>query len=390
MTIEFHCPYCTATVRVGDDASGKIGRCPKCETRLTVPTIPEQVNQQESSESAPIENAATSEQIISNDVSEIPSLPEVTAASPPEELGQFPILSVTEDPITSKYQKRRKKKPSNSMTLLPPVFFGGLLAIAGFLYYLQSLPSYEGTLEASRQNFNQSIQVELQGTSFKIDDEIFSQIADELRDHPSEVRSDLVNLSFRAGAEGLAISLRPGSEAELVKVPVAQLKPVAKYYQDHFNELNDHRIAEMQAGLISLSSDWVNAPEGEKNSTLPNYRNSVVYNAFVKGLGRICYANVGGAMYPCVHEDGDVALYFLIPTGTESFTIRERSELDETPFFPSKFLIQVKVARPSMADAELVPIESEPISEDEPNSSEEKTEDSEQEQKPEPEPEMST
>lgn len=376
MTIEFNCPYCTATVRVGDDASGKIGRCPKCETRLTVPTIPVQVEQPKASDAAPATVPGEPGPTDSSDP---------TAASPSEELGQFPIVIATEDPISSKYQKRRKKKPSNYMALLPPVFFGGLLALAGFFYYWSTLPSYEGTLEATRQNSSQSIQVELLGASFKIDEKIFSQIVDELRDHPSEVHSKLVNLSFRAGADGLEISLRPGSEAELVTVPISQLKPVQKFYDAHFNELNDYRIEEMQAGLVSLSRDWVNASEGEKNSTLPDYRNSVVYNAFVKGLGRICYANVEGAIYPCVHEDGDGALYFLVPVGTESFTIKERNELEETPFFPSKFEVQVNVARPSMANAELVPIESEPMPEEEPNSDEEKTPDSKQEKKPEPE-----
>ena len=37
MAIQFNCPYCTAPIRVGDEAAGKVGKCPKCATKLRVP-----------------------------------------------------------------------------------------------------------------------------------------------------------------------------------------------------------------------------------------------------------------------------------------------------------------------------------------------------------------
>ena len=37
MAIEFDCPYCTAAIRIGDQAAGKQGACPKCGTTLVVP-----------------------------------------------------------------------------------------------------------------------------------------------------------------------------------------------------------------------------------------------------------------------------------------------------------------------------------------------------------------
>ncbi|MEZ6058360.1 MAG: hypothetical protein R3C01_16795 [Planctomycetaceae bacterium] len=40
MAILFDCPYCTAPIKVADAAAGKVGRCPKCETKLTVPIPP--------------------------------------------------------------------------------------------------------------------------------------------------------------------------------------------------------------------------------------------------------------------------------------------------------------------------------------------------------------
>ncbi|MFG0331988.1 MAG: hypothetical protein ACF8TS_01375, partial [Maioricimonas sp. JB049] len=39
MAIQFNCPDCTSSIRVGDEAAGKIGRCPKCDQRLRVPQV---------------------------------------------------------------------------------------------------------------------------------------------------------------------------------------------------------------------------------------------------------------------------------------------------------------------------------------------------------------
>lgn len=39
MAIQFQCPYCSATIRVPDSASGKAGQCPKCQARLKIPEV---------------------------------------------------------------------------------------------------------------------------------------------------------------------------------------------------------------------------------------------------------------------------------------------------------------------------------------------------------------
>ncbi|QDT33357.1 hypothetical protein [Thalassoglobus polymorphus] len=383
MAIEFHCPYCTATVRVGDDASGKIGRCPKCDTRLRVPTIPSPAPQTapspETGAETPVDPPANANPVqlptadslqgqadpgfagppegAVESPAEEALFPDLNAPKDPKTLGQLPVVPVTDDPVTSKYIRRQKKKRASLSGLIPPILFGSIFVSVGIWFYMSSQPSYEGLLEGERLNPSQSIRLEIKGADFSIDQKVFSQIVDEVRKRPSAVRSNLVNLQFSAGSKGLEISLRPGSEADLVKVPILQLEAVDQYYQEHLDTLEDARLDELKAGLISLSEDWTNAPEGEKNSTLPNYRNQVVYNSFVKGLGRICYASVGNAIYPCVHENSEGDLYFLVPVGTKEFWIKERSELPETPFFPSSFLVHVQVARPQLEEAELVPVE---------------------------------
>lgn len=364
MAIEFNCPYCTATVRVGDDATGKIGRCPKCDTRLRIPTIPTAPVAPPASQSPPPreKEAEVPPQLIPGLPTDPPHAPLVTTgfsnlnAPPiPDNLGQLPIVPVEQDPVTSKYLKRRKKKNKNYTAWIPPVIFGGILVGIAVAYLNWNQVSFSGELPGERMNPNQSIHIELVGKSFNIDQSIFSQIVDEVRERPSAVHSNLVNLRFAGGANGLAIALRPGSASVLVKVSLNDHKPIAKFYKDHFDELDDARIKELQQGLISLARDWTQAPEGTKNETLPNYRNSVVYNSFVKGLGRVCHARIGNVMYPCIHEDHSGALYFLVPIGTTNFEIRERTDLEQAAVLPADFLIKVTVQLAEIASPLLAP-----------------------------------
>ena len=37
MAIEFDCPHCTSSIRVGDSSAGKTGKCPRCKEKIRVP-----------------------------------------------------------------------------------------------------------------------------------------------------------------------------------------------------------------------------------------------------------------------------------------------------------------------------------------------------------------
>ena len=158
---------------------------------------------------------------------------------------------------------------------------------------------------------------------------------------------------FEPAQRVIAIFLRAGPDAEIVQVPIQSIETVTRYYRDHAEELDDARIREIQQGLSALLQDW-DHPSLRQQSTLQKYRESVVENAFVRGLGRISYARVGNEIYPCVHEDREGALSFLVPRGIERFQIRERKDLPETPFFPSQFQIQVRVAQDAAPSSESI------------------------------------
>lgn len=227
--------------------------------------------------------------------------------------------------------------------MIAPVLFGGLLVLIGLIYYLNTLPSYIAEAVAERTDPNRSIRVTIEADDYGIPKEKLAAIVDEFRDRPADIRSNLVNLTFQADANGLGVSLSPGVDADLVKVNFLENEAIKDYYLNRSDELDRARLNEITHGLASLCDDWAAAPEGRKNDTLPEYRYSVVYNVFVKGLGRLCQAVVDGSAYPCVHENSNGEFYFLVPAGSQNFTIQERARLPESPFFPSEFRVDVKI-----------------------------------------------
>ena len=43
MSIELHCPQCEKLIRAPDNAGGKYGKCPYCETKVYIPAPPGEV-----------------------------------------------------------------------------------------------------------------------------------------------------------------------------------------------------------------------------------------------------------------------------------------------------------------------------------------------------------
>jgi len=80
---------------------------------------------------------------------------------------------------------------------------------------------------------------------------------------------------------------------------------------------------------------------------LINYRNKVGLNSLMGGLGYHMEARVNNKIYPCVHDDFQGGLYFLVPKGTLQFEIMGRKlDSGRTPF-PGKYQVQVTQQYPS-------------------------------------------
>ncbi|WP_146508815.1 hypothetical protein [Thalassoglobus neptunius] len=280
------------------------------------------------------------------------NLSEATSGSTPENAAEpFPLISPEPRPLTSRPSRRRRK--SRWGMLLPPLFFGGLLVLLGVIYSFQTRPVFTGTIQGERLPADHILRMELKAEDFSIPEERFNTVLEQLKETPTTVRSNLVVLDLSANGNKLQMTLSPGRQAEFVKAPLLSLSDINTFYQDQFRDLEQQRFQELKSGINRMFEEWSDPQASSQNALLPEYRQSVVYNTFVSGLGRICHAVEELTAYPCVHESQSGDFYFLVPIGTETFTIHERKADGAISVFPSEFAVKVNVAPQTAEDLEI-------------------------------------
>ncbi|QDT96209.1 hypothetical protein [Gimesia aquarii] len=340
MAIQFDCPYCTSTLKVPDETAGKQGDCPRCGTKLVIPNPftaeAQPPTQKEPTQSAPqqqpVEQTSNTEQTVDQ-----------TNDSPPASIQPAPMTSAT-----SRYLRRRKKSNWGGIVLFL-FFFSMMLGVAFYFYWIYG-PRLEGSLVAARLN-SQSAKLEqrLKPAGLGLSDDVIQSVNQHLNETPRRVKSDLMDLLFYGSEKGgLYVRLKPGDKTELVRVELTGDSALMDYISKNGVQLDQPRLAEYQSELKQFYTDWQHSLEtGEDVHNLINYRNTVGLNSLMGGLGYHMEARVNNKIYPCVHDDFQGGLYFLVPKGTLQFEMTGRELKSGRTPFPGKYQVQVTQEYPS-------------------------------------------
>ena len=339
MTIQFDCPYCTSTLKVPDSSAGKQGDCPRCGTKLVIPNPLAEVSQMEHpaastpspSPPAPVEAANATEQAIDQTGS---------SAEPAE---SKPMTTMT----ALYLRKRRSSKLGGILLFL--FFFSLMLGIAGYFYWNYG-PRLEGNLVAARLNSEAAkLEQRLKSKDLGLSEDMIQAVNQSLKEVPRRVQSDLMDMVF-TGSErgGFYIELKPGANTELVRVDLTGDPALMDYISKNGVRLDQHRFAEFQSQLKQFYTEWHQFLEtGEAMPDLINYRNTIGVNSLIGGLGYHIEARVNNMIYPCVHDDFQGGLFFLVPRGTLQFKILGRTMENGWTQFPGKYEVQVTQQYPS-------------------------------------------
>jgi len=333
MTIQFDCPYCTSTLKVPDSSAGKQGDCPRCGTKLVIPNpvAEEGPSAIPAENTPPVETANATEQTVDqagNSSIESPGM---------ESPESRPMTS-----MTSLYLRKRRSSNLGGI-LLFLFFFGLMLSIAGYFYWNYG-PRLEGNLVAARLNSETAkLEQRLKPTELGLSDDLIQSVTQNLKEVPRRVKSDLMEMLFYGSEKGgLYIRLKPGANTELVRVDLTGDPALMDYISKNGVQLDQHRFAEFQTEMKQFYTEWHRFHEtGEAMPDLINYRNSVGLNSLMGGLGYHMEARVNNKVYPCVHDDFQGGLYFLVPKGTLQFEILGRKMENGWTPFPGKYEIQV-------------------------------------------------
>lgn len=357
MELEFNCPYCTVAIRVGIESAGKIGRCPKCDTKLRIPEVPDVDLREVSPQIAPLE-------VVSDEFVAPATVPIV---APP--VASQPAAWVPSVDPNSKAEKLRRKRRQGSpiLAMIAPMLFGGifLLCLVGYWWWTQ--PTFRGDIDGQVLDSQYALAVTLDGPANGAPAEPFHSWMAQLFQFPVRMvdQEQLVGVRYLSkDGKHLTVLLEPGEQTELVQVPLTSITNVGDFYADHISRMDEGRQAELTSALIAVCDDWMaikDDPEPKQN--LAAYTETLAYNAHVRGLGRVCEAVIDQKLYPCVGENAQQELVFLVPKGTDMFEVRERKELR---VFPSPLQVTVHVKRPVDPDTTQQIVPAEPVPQENP------------------------
>lgn len=362
MTIEFNCPYCKALIRVPDNAGGGKGKCPKCATRLTVPKVsaskpaaplliapqpmPEPVQPDPPRVDPPreIENFFDPEY----DPRKAASLEPADINEAPQSLpGEFPDEFADESPSPSSRTAIRPKvslvkKLGRGLWLIPVVF--ALVLCGGFGWYVwQQYQSEQlgGELIAETADELELPPALVEKWSIKQPPDDVQAVLIDLEKSPVPLKSGLMLIELRGSSRGVLVHLATGPSARFYRVEVGGNKLLAKYLTKHAADLEQRRMKEIEQAATAFAIQYrkVIAKKAEQSS-LTDFRNTLGIPALVRGLGHQVVATHGRTIYPCVYEDREGALYFLLPPDAKSFEISGR-EIDGTVVFPARYKVEV-------------------------------------------------
>lgn len=367
MAIQFNCPYCTATIQVGDDAAGKLGRCPKCETRLRVPA-PRSPGAPDARNSPPAPPRVTDGVVVEESViiqvpaeARAPARPDVASGLPIADAARGPVFQPglrLEEPVfpaavadeeaaaaeTSLARRLQQRRSGGLARLAAPVVCIAVVVGAAGAYWWSQRETMTGELAGERMPPDKAIVGTIRRDDVDAPPPLVASLLRGLQEEPLGTRTDLMFVQFTSSADGIVVTLAPGVEAELVRVNVRSKPAVSAFRTRAAEKLDAPRKAELAEATRHFARDWENAASsGMKLGNLMTYRSSMGLNSLLGGLGYHSTALVGNTVYPCVHEDGEGWLCFLVPRGTRQFVVTERKSEQRPSVFPQEYRFTVNV-----------------------------------------------
>jgi len=148
-------------------------------------------------------------------------------------------------------------------------------------------------------------------------------------------------IQISANPRGLTFELGAGPQTQFYKVNLGDVPALAAYRKDHTFELEQARSDEIErSATVFIDSYRMVRKKEASASSLSDFRNSLALPALVRGLGHQLVAEYNGTAYPCVYEDQDSNVYFLLPPGAASFDVAGRKHQGKV-LFPGRFRVKV-------------------------------------------------
>lgn len=344
MAIEFHCPYCTAVIRVPDSAAGRKGRCPKCDTLLIIPTVERPAQQPAPVQPVSGKPAGETQSGLRRADETVADQPAVKGADgtpvpwivPPEQL-----KSTSAGGGRESRRKRRPRRGRVWLIGLPVIMF---LIIFGIMasFMLNRMPELNGTVTGYVLEDHQLPTDTLAWTATSLTDEQAQQLRAVLEEKPETLVSERMTCTLAGREDGLGIELSASDTSAWYRVKLPEQSALGLWMRKNQTPYNQMRATELQKKLTEYTQEKLSSSGGRGVAfDAAAVRDAVGLNGRVNTLGFLVEAIVQGRAVRCASEDEAGNLYFALPRGITGFQVRGRTLSDGKRHFPGEYTIVV-------------------------------------------------
>ena len=382
MSIEFPCKYCSATIRVPDNARGGQGRCPKCGMKITVPrkSPPKRV-EKAAVEEEPFVLPYAEQQSAPDIVSPTPippvnipipavaseppafvTVPETKVASSPAvfdpaaltrtQIGELP--TIVPSPPKPVAKRSKKRKPVNNYLIIGGVVGLLLLGIAGYIVVsLLTAEHLKGDLIAGTSETLELRSALIDRASFKLSPDDVTELLKKLEKKPVPLNSNSMQVELAGSSKGVLVSVAAGPQSRFYRVKTSGVDAIQKYLRKHASTLEEQRSKEVIRAATEFMEAYQNVlAKKAPAESITVFRDALAIPSLVGGFGHQLVAASGRTLYPCIYEDSEGGLYFLLPAGITDFEVVGRDSANGRTVVPADFKVKVKgeIVQPKSAE----------------------------------------
>ncbi|MBC7967787.1 MAG: hypothetical protein H7Z17_17890 [Fuerstia sp.] len=353
MAIEFNCPYCTATIRVADAYAGKQGRCPKCDTKLLIPSVP--LPNQPAAPQLPVIQTQPSP---ANGAGPLApnGLPVITNGNVAAPDDPFAVRPATTSVVKSRRRSARRR-PSRTLVIGVPVIC--FLILFGVIAYslTGSLPKLQGDVAGRRLEGLSLPKALIPWSDIGLSAGDRTILQEALTTQPESLASQVMACRLSASEDGILVTLAAQPESQWIVVDMAAEKPLAIWRRKEGPHLNRLRLDELQAAITKYAKDKLLKINGEHIAVdAVAVRDKIALNASCHALGYAIHAVADATLFPCAAEDEQGQLYFCLPKTVQRFKIQGRTLANGTVGFAGDYNVTIS--------GEIVTTESKPAADD--------------------------
>ena len=342
MAIEFECPFCSATIRVPDAYGGRQGRCPSCNERLLVPTLPGQNSATAGVATPPIPTAAPRT---------------LSASETPTASEGFSFPQVDRKPPTAVKTRRSRRRPSRTLVVGVPVI--GFLLLLGIIAYsvTGSLPDLNGKLTATVLTGKSLPRNVIPWSDTGLGQEDRDLLAAAMIESPERLASDLMSCQLIGSQDGLEILLTAptGCKWCVVETAGGGQKALQLWRKRERVRWNAERRTQFLQALKNYCAGKLLQIRGEK-TVIDGVaaRDSVALASRLDAFGFAIEARIGNRIVRPAGESEAGMIYFCVPDDTSSFTIQGRTLPNGQKMFPGEYLVTLTAATGTAEESDAV------------------------------------